>query len=570
VHQIKITDMKNAAIYLRVSSGDQNYERQEVELKALAQALGYNVSHIFEETRSAVLKMDTREKLTEMRELTSADVDRIFIWDITRLARRAIDFISIINEFTEKGICIYFKDKEIRTLDDNGEQNMFTSMYLYILGLFAQMDGENLKAKMLSGKEYALSKGHSYTSNAAFGYYIKDKHLFINEDEAIYVRQAFELYKEGKDLQYITDIFNANKVPLKSKKTNIVWVKGTISQLLANSVYYGKGKRVLNSKKPEKITRYFDAPAIISKELYDSCRKRASENASFQDKSKKIVSLLRGLLVCGLCGKYYVMGSNKHRDYRDGDIRANRNRRLGCKNGSIKGDVADDLVWNVIKGVYDYRTFREKSIIEKEKSKILLEKNQDDIEKFNKEISSFDIRFSRLSNAYLKGLYTDDEFTKEKKSIVEDKARIEKIISELKSSNLILNDIINADFDYSQLQARNLSREEKKQVCNELIKVVRIYNYGNCKRLLHIELKVGLSFNLFTNIVGYVKDYIVLDDNIVTFNNPFNSPEEVRSMIPDFTVTNNNNELFNEEIFGEYSFTEIWEICKKYDLVKKY
>jgi len=562
--------MKNAAIYLRVSTTDQNYERQEVELKALAQALGYNVSHIFEEKKSAVLKMDTREELTKMRKLTSADVDRIFIWDITRLSRRAIDFINLINEFTEKGICIYFKDKEIRTLDDNGEQNMFTSMYLYILGLFAQMDAENLKAKMLSGKESALLKGNSYTSNAPFGYYIKDKHLFVKEDEAIYVKQAFEQYNEGKDLQYITDLFNANRVPLKSKKTNIVWVKGTISQLLANSVYYGKGKRVLNAKKPEIVTRYFDAPAIISKELYDSCRKKASENANVQDKSKKIVSLLRGLLVCGLCDKYYVMGSNKHRDYRDGDIRANVNKRLGCKNGSIKGDIADDLVWNVIKGIYEYKTFREKSVIEKEKSKELIKKNQENISQLQKEISSLDNKYSRLSSAYLKELYTDDEFAKEKQSIAEDKARVEKIISELESSNLLLNDIINSEFDYSQLQTRNLSREEKKQVCNELIKVVRIYNYGHYKRLLHIELKVGLSFNLLTNMVGYVKDYIVLDDDIVTFNNPFKSPEEVRSRISDFTVTNNNNELFNEEVFGEYSFIEIWEICKKYNLVKKY
>lgn len=46
-------------------------------------------------------------------------------------------------------------------------------MYLYLLGVFAQMDAENLKAKMKSGKEAALLKGNSYTNIAPFGYELK-------------------------------------------------------------------------------------------------------------------------------------------------------------------------------------------------------------------------------------------------------------------------------------------------------------------------------------------------------------------------------------------------------------
>lgn len=41
--------MKKAAIYLRVSTFDQNYDRQNVELRALANALGYEVVYVFEE-----------------------------------------------------------------------------------------------------------------------------------------------------------------------------------------------------------------------------------------------------------------------------------------------------------------------------------------------------------------------------------------------------------------------------------------------------------------------------------------------------------------------------------------
>ena len=72
-----------AAIYLRVSSTDQDYERQERDLRQLAEGMGYTIKYVFEEKASAVLKADTREELNKMRKLTKADVDRIFIWDIT-------------------------------------------------------------------------------------------------------------------------------------------------------------------------------------------------------------------------------------------------------------------------------------------------------------------------------------------------------------------------------------------------------------------------------------------------------------------------------------------------------
>ena len=94
--------------------------------------MGYTIKYVFEEKASAVLKADTREELNKIRKLTKADVDRIFIWDITRLSRRSIDFINIVNEFTEKKICLHFKDKSIVTLEDDGTENVLTSLYLYI------------------------------------------------------------------------------------------------------------------------------------------------------------------------------------------------------------------------------------------------------------------------------------------------------------------------------------------------------------------------------------------------------------------------------------------------------
>lgn len=171
--------MKKAAIYYRVSTTEQNCDRQKNDLVPFVKAMGYKLVRVYEEKKSATEDMKTREQLTEMRKLTKEDVDTIFIWDITRLSRRSIDFINLVHEFSEKGINIWFYDKSLQTLDSNGKINAITEMYMYILGLFAQMDAENLRAKYDSGKEAALAKGHAYTYNVPLGYKIVDKKLVI-------------------------------------------------------------------------------------------------------------------------------------------------------------------------------------------------------------------------------------------------------------------------------------------------------------------------------------------------------------------------------------------------------
>ena len=573
--------MKRAAIYLRVSTSDQNYDRQEIELTQLANALGYEVKYTYEEKKSAVLKMDTRDQLTNMRKLTNKEVDRIFIWDITRLSRRAIDFINLVNEFAEKGICLHFKDKNIITLDEDGSLNTLTGMYLYLLGVFAQMDAENLKAKMKSGKEAALLKGNSYTNIAPFGYELKNKHLYIKESEARYVKRAFELYRDGKDTQYIADMFNANGVPLKSGRTDIVWVKGTISQILNNTAYYGKGKRTAIVKKAtldspaEKKVSYFDTPSIISKELFDECRKIAKANRSRQDKSKSIVCILRGLLKCGRCGRFYVLGNNnKQREYRDGDLRANINQRLGCKNGSIKADIADNLVWKAIQGIYKYEKFKEKCLAEKEKYKKEIASNNNAMLNIEKDLKQLDNQSENLVKFAIKGLLSEDEFAKQKQSLDSEKARKNNMLDELKASNFFLQRKIDAEFDYSVLSGTfNLSQDEKKQICNDLIDNVLIYGYGAYKKMLQVNLKMDLTYNILINTHHVINSYCIFNE-VVTFCDPFNNKSVLKGMnlnvgISDFEVTSNNNELFDTDVFGGYSFDEMWNIMNRYGYISK-
>ena len=569
--------MKKAAIYLRVSTLDQEYDRQQYELKQLATALGYEVVKVYEEKKSGVLSMDTRDELEKMRKLTSKDVERIFIWDISRLSRKASDFITLVNEFSEKKICLHFKDKNIITLDDKGEIDGLASIYLYILGVFAQMDAENLKAKFKSGKENALRKGNSYTNNAPFGYYLENKQLQILEDEAKYVRLAFDLYKEGRDLQYIADIFNSKQVPLKSKRKDIVWVKGTIYQMLKNTVYMGKGQYVNTQKDKETnkrvptSTRYFDTPVIIAEDLFQAVQKQFNKNRSIADKGSKIESLLRGTIKCAVCGKHHIFAyNNGNYMYLDADVRANVNNKIGCKNGSINKDVADALVWEAVKNIYKEDIFKLECEKDRKQNKDKYAANETEIVELRVKIDDLAREKTKINTAYIKGLFTDEELFTENERVRSENDRINKILTEKIAENGVLLDKINFEYNYDDFNLGDPTFEEKKQICKDLIYEVELLKYNSFKSLLHITLKVGLVYNVLIDTFHSSNNYFIFNNWEILPMMKQTFPAEVTEQIGDIT---NDFKILKNDIIPEYrnqylTYEELWDIIKNKNLLK--
>ena len=434
--------MSNAAIYLRVSTADQDYERQRIELEALAKSRGDNVKYVFEEKKSAVLSMDTREELTKMRQLTKDDVDIIYLWDITRLSRRSIDFINLVYEFANKGICLYFKDKNIITLDEDGNINAMASIYLYMLGIFAQMDAENLKAKMKSGKEKSLLDGNSYTSNAPFGYYLDNKKLCIKEDEAELVRMMYDLYIDGKTLNEIALQINSKNIVTK---TGVKWSTEVIRNMIINPVYKGKPEyrnyKKVNGKLQVDKVRTFDAPAIIDAGKWDLAQEQRIKNTTYADKSRTRKALLRGVLVCGLCGKPYhiAIAGNKASFYKCSDKRSSINTRVGCKNGGIVAGHIDYIIWELVKNIYKQNRFTEQFEAAKQANKDKMDSNLDQISNYLDEITKINKNIAKVRKGYMNGIYDDTTAAKEIKEYNNQIEKINRLISDLEAENVLIH-----------------------------------------------------------------------------------------------------------------------------------
>lgn len=551
--------MSNAAIYLRVSTADQDYERQRIELEALAKSRGDNVKYVFEEKKSAVLSMDTREELTKMRQLTKDDVDIIYLWDITRLSRRSIDFINLVYEFANKGICLYFKDKNIITLDEDGKINAMASIYLYMLGIFAQMDAENLKAKMKSGKEKSLLDGNSYTSNAPFGYYLDNKKLYIKEDEAELIRMMYDLYIDGKTLNEIALQINSKNIVTK---TGVKWSTEVIRNMIINPVYKGKPEyrnyKKVNGKLQVDKVRTFDAPAIIDAGKWDLAQEQRIKNTTYADKSRARKALLRGVLVCGLCGKPYhiAIAGNKASFYKCSDKRSSINTRVGCKNGGIVAGHIDYIIWELVKNIYKQNRFTEQFEAAKQANKDKIDSNLDQISNYLDEITKINKNIAKVRKGYMNGIYDDTTAAKEIKEYNNQIEKINRLISDLEAENVLLERKINISKDQFKIDDAEPTNEEKVLVIKEYIKEARLFAISNNKKVVEVEYNLGFTEYVLISTYKGKKGYsLVVDTESIIFNKDRY----------DFSIPENDHIMIDEETdidvrLGDYSFDEIMNL----------
>lgn len=141
-----------AIIYARVSTAGQDYDRQLAELKQYADRVGYEVVKTFSEKISGAKKVEERQAMTELLNYVEANkVDKVLIYECSRLSRRAVDFLSIIEIFNEKKISLYIHQNGLETLLPNGDINPIATLVLGILAQFNSMERNLIRSRMESG-----------------------------------------------------------------------------------------------------------------------------------------------------------------------------------------------------------------------------------------------------------------------------------------------------------------------------------------------------------------------------------------------------------------------------------
>ena len=199
-------------IYSRVSTQGQDFNRQIDELRAYAISQSWTVDAIFAEKISGAKKNDERLELSRMMDYIGAHrVDKVLIWEMSRLGRNTIEVLKTIELLNEAKVSLFIKNYSIETLDADGKPNIMAQFLVTILAEVARMERSTIKERMDSG--YIKYRAEGGMVGRKIGYR-KDNNI-LREEYA----DVFRLLKKDLSIRNIAKITNHSlNTVMKCKK----------------------------------------------------------------------------------------------------------------------------------------------------------------------------------------------------------------------------------------------------------------------------------------------------------------------------------------------------------------
>lgn len=152
--------MKKVCIYARVSTQSQDYQRQLSELREYASRMNYEVVKEFSEKISGAKAIAERQALTELLDYAAANrIDKVLVYECSRISRRAIDFLQVIEQLTQMKVSVYILQNGLETLMTDGSVNPIAQLVLGIIGQFNSMERSLIRSRMSSGYQHFRSNG---------------------------------------------------------------------------------------------------------------------------------------------------------------------------------------------------------------------------------------------------------------------------------------------------------------------------------------------------------------------------------------------------------------------------
>lgn len=151
-----------AIIYARVSSvGDrQNTERQISDLSEYATYQKLEIAQIFEEKISGAKKNVERPILLQAIDYCKQnEVSILLVSELSRLGRNAFEVLATVKDLIDNGINLYMQKEQLTLLDNDGSPTMFAPIMIATLSTCAQLERENIKFRLNSGRKLYIEHG---------------------------------------------------------------------------------------------------------------------------------------------------------------------------------------------------------------------------------------------------------------------------------------------------------------------------------------------------------------------------------------------------------------------------
>lgn len=394
------------ALYVRVSTQEQVKEgysigEQTERLQMYAEAHGWHVYKIYTDAGHSGATKNRPALQDLITDIKHGKVDKVLVYKLDRLSRSQKDTLALIEDVMLANHCDFVSMSENF---DTGTP--FGMAIIGILAVFAQLEREQIKERLMLGKEARVKEGKWCGVAPPFGYTYDGEKLIINEYEAMIVRYIFDAFIHGMPLRKLSDQLDEKGYAFRNGRSDYSMIK----YILANKVYCGymrHNDEWINGLHDPIID---DDTFAAAQKILDYNRKRYFEN-TFKPNNLAVGTNLGGLIYCARCGAKFGKrhtGSKKyglHYQY----CCYSRSKTLkvmikdpNCMNKAYNVEDLDDIIFSEIK----------KLAIDPEYIKTLHQPNNDDdkaIDAIQKQIKQISTQLSRYMDLYSLGTYSIDD-----------------------------------------------------------------------------------------------------------------------------------------------------------------
>lgn len=390
---------------------------------------------------------DKREEFQRMlRDAKLGKIDMIITKEISRFARNTLDSIQYTRELLSYGVCVWFQNDGINTIDDDSE------FRLTIMAGVAQDEIRKLSSRVKFGHAQSIKNG-VVLGHRMYGYSNNQGKLELIQEEADMVRMIFQDYASGISTPRIEKkLWDMGYRNFKGGKINRDVIKNIIRNPKYKGYYCGGKVKVVDmfTKKQEFLPQsewimFKDdgskVPQIIDETTWEKANaylRERGEAIKSRRTSFKNENIFTGKLFCANDGAPYWMKQHY--------IRGKEDVRWVCsykiKNGAASCDsfgLAESELKEVIAELINKSSENIDSILE-EYFEILqssiknIPDNKSEISRLEKKIEVLKQKREKILEYNLDGKIADDEFVSRNKEYVKQIKQTENRIRELQNT----------------------------------------------------------------------------------------------------------------------------------------
>ena len=129
-------------------------------MRKYAKKQNYEIVKEFSEKISGGKKIEERAAIKELLGFVKSNkVEKVLVYECSRLSRRQLDFLSIIEQLTEARVSLYILQNGLETLLPDGRPNPIANLCFGIIAEFNNLEKHLIRARMASGYEHHRASG---------------------------------------------------------------------------------------------------------------------------------------------------------------------------------------------------------------------------------------------------------------------------------------------------------------------------------------------------------------------------------------------------------------------------